>query len=484
MTLGASASEPPAAAAAPEPAIALPDSISKPGAPVVFERAAPDGRWIVLCEATLDSDGDGAVKSAISPFGVYSGDQLDRVLSFASGERVAIEDLLATSPDGAWLVVVRAGRGELWNARTQTQVDLSALGADLRRDPGQLERHRSLVFDDEHLFYVRSTQGNAAVVERTLRDGSERVLASAPTIVRIHVDAGGRAIVLEVPGRDANGNGRFDWPRRPTLERAACKSPLPRYLSPHIGADPIEHVLIDRKTGVARRVDNFAGLQGERLILRAPDGALLVSDGSRQSQLLDKACLGRVLFSDPFFDNLLLGCALPKKQTRFAVGLYRRGVHTALDIDVAALSQDEPAHAPARLWPLYPGADTVLFDAQAHTLHRLEPGDLVLSTAGAHALVRRGKSAWLFDAQAKSARELSAVLSQDGELLHNGPLCFASPFLFDVERGRVLGRVEGRPLALARSGALLFAQKPANAAELAEGPLTWQTVAPVEESAP
>ncbi len=443
----------------------------------MFERAAADGSWVVLCHVGQDSDGDGKLEARLDAVGNYAGDRLERKLLLLSGEAHAIDDLLASSEDGRWFVVARNGRGELWHADGRAPIDLSASGADLRRDPGLRETHRTLAFDAKHLFYVRGSHAATEVVERELESGGERVLAAVSTpVVRLSVDSAGRYLLAEVPGPDANGNGRFDWPRRLETEPATCRTPLPRLLGVHPSADPLESLIIDRNNGSVQRAAQLATLFGEALILREADGALTLSERGRRHPLADKACAGRVLWSDPWHEQLLLGCALPKLRMRLGVELWRRGARTPLGIDVAALSQDEPTHPPGRLVPLYPGADTVLFDSEARALQRLRSGDLVLATFGKRALFRRGQAAWLFDAESGSQTELPQALVREGDLLRAGSLCFVSPILVDLASARVLGQTSRRPLALTPTGALLFAEKPESATSLAEAPLSWSVL--------
>jgi hypothetical protein len=81
----------------------------------------------------------------------------------------------------------------------------------------------------------------------------------------------------------------------------------------------------------------------------------------------------------------------------------------------------------------------------------------------------------LFDAEVGSEALLAGKLDALGDVLRNGSLVFASPFVVDVADGRVLGTITGRPLSLASSGAALVPAQPASAESLALGPLTWQT---------
>jgi hypothetical protein len=458
------------------PVISLP-AVAAPGdGPLTFEAAAPDGHWLVTCQARSDSDGDGQIRVGVGAQGELSGDALSRYLGFASGVEEPIDDLLASSPDGRWLVLEKDGQSELLDTSDGARLDLTALGADTRREPQRWQSHRTLVFDTDSLFYVRGAAKAVEVVERRLSSGAERVYyRTSEPVLGISLDAAGKALILVSAGADANGNGRFDWPYQLEQGKRPCRGPLTRYRAARANADPTGFVVIDRASAEAHRADQLAAVFGSEVVLRAADGALVAERGKQRRALADSACAGRILWLDPGRDQLLVGCAMPKKTGRLAVELVAAGRHTPLEIDVAALGFDEIARPAERLAALYPGADTVLFDAEKRLLHRLKSGDAVLAISGAHALVRRGRTLLLFDAEVGSEALLAGKLDALGDVLKNGSLVFASPFVVDVADGRVLGTITGRPLSLASSGAALVPAQPASAESLALGPLTWQT---------
>jgi hypothetical protein len=337
------------------------------------------------------------------------------------------------------------------------------------------------VFQGDSLFYLRSQGKGAELVERRLSSDVERVLyRSAEPVVRFELDVYGKLIVVSVAGADANGNGRFDWPYELERGRRPCQSPIAQYRAARLGADPLGFVVVDRVTGEARRVDDLALAFGNEIVRRCSDGSLVAERGARRRTLADSNCAGRVLWLDPWRDQLLVGCTMPKKSGRLSVELVAAGRHAPLEIDVAALPIDELAHPSERLVALYPGADTVLFDAEKRMLHRLKSGDAVLGTAGAHALIRRGRALLLFDAELGSEATLPAKLDALSDVLRSGTLVFVSPYVVDVAEGRVLGAISGRPLSLASSGAALVPAQPPSADALAQGPLNWQTPTPQE----
>jgi hypothetical protein len=405
------------------PAGALPVAATPASGPLTFEAAAPDGRWLVTCQARVDTNGDGRVEVGVSESGELTGDAMVRYLTFASGGEQAIDALLAASADGRWLVFEREGRSELYDTDTGARLDLSALGADTRREPGPSLEHRSLAFADDRLFYVRTSGPAQEVVERRLSTASERPLfRGAEAIVRLELDRGGKKLLLKVAGADSNKNGRSDFPHALERGKAPCVGPVPRFQVERQSADAQSQLVVDRASGEAIRVDDLAAIVGETLLRRDPEGALF-ADGKRgRRQIADKNCSGRVLWIDAASEELLLGCALPKRPGRLGVEFLGRAGRKPLEIDVAQLAFDEPAAASARLVALYPGADTVLFDFEKQFLHRLKSGDAVLASAGPHALIRRGRTALTFDAETGTLAPLPGRLDPLGSLLRQGSL--------------------------------------------------------------
>ena len=234
------------------------------------------------------------------------------------------------------------------------------------------------------------------------------------------------------------------------------------------------YVVIPRSGGKARRVDDLALVFGKELIRRRADGALYWDRDGRTRFLADDKCKGRILFAEPARQLLLLGCEMPKKPWRFEVTMISGSVRRALPIDVAGLLADEPPRPGTRFFALYPGAETMLFDAERQTLRRFSPGDQILGLTDAHALIRRGRTALLYDAATDRTRELPGKIETLVEVQRTGPMVHASPFVVDLSAGRWLGNVSGRSHAVSVSGEVLLAERPASAEALARGPLLWQ----------
>jgi hypothetical protein len=443
---------------------------------------APDARWLSVCQAREDTNGDGRVSVGNGDRG--DGDRTLRYLEFASGEEQVIDELLASSPDGRWLVLRLQGHVELYDSLSGTRRDLTALGADTRSEPNEIATHRVLAFTPTTLFYVRTRDDGAELVRQTLEDGSERVLYTSPDpIARLRLDPAGKLATLNVARAQNAKNGRFIWPHRLDDAPSPCRTPLSRYLAPNPAADAFSTVVVDIETGHAELVEGLAGIYGDAVVRREADGSLWIVRGKARHRVSDKTCAGRLLLSDVASETLLVGCVIEKRPGRLNVvaisGNGRKSLNVelerqSLDIEVALLG-DEPVRPSERLVTLYPGADCVLFDTQKRELHRLRAGDVVLDSAGARALVRRGKTLLFFDADTGTETALPETLDAFATLIVSGPLVFATPWVIDVQNGRVLGRVSGKGLALSNAGAVLVPATTATDQTLDEGPLTWRT---------
>jgi hypothetical protein len=303
----------------------LPLAATPESGPVSFEAAAPDASWTVVCEAREDTNGDGVIDAAPGAHGELVGDRLQRYLGLGNGEANRIDDLLAATPDGSFLVVRREGRAELVNTRTFALRELP--GVELRRDSA-LPARRALVAENDALHYVRrNAAGDTELVLQALPGGGERVLyTTREEVLGLEPDPTGTFVVLEVVGADKNGNGRLDRPAAGDASPRSCSGPLPRARARRADVDASGFVVVPRAGGKARRVDDLALVFGRELIRRRADGALFGERDGRTRLLGDAACRGRVLFAEPERGILLIGCVLPKKPARLA-DRRRRAAH-------------------------------------------------------------------------------------------------------------------------------------------------------------
>lgn len=444
--------------------------------PVVFEAAGRDGSWTLFCQARSDTDSNGRIEVRVGPLGDLSGDVLTRWLVLASGAPSAIDDLLVRSEDDR-RVLFRSGKRLLLLEKGRIS-DLTLTDADLRFEPGSWSGHRAVALSDSTLFYARVSRGRSELVTRNLNTGEERVeYGGRAPIVRFEVHNSGALVVLRVGGADSNGNGRFDWPFVARANRP-CVGPIPRFTAPRMRADSLGTLVLDRRVGTLRRVDDLVLPFGEALVRRTGDGTLWLDQAGKIRMLSDLACAGRILWTDPEREQLLLGCAAPKKPGRLLVELVHGLTRVPLEIDVAALGFDEPLGDSRRLLALYPGADSVLFDLELRKLHRLRAGDIVLHVSGPNAVVRRGRQLYVFKSESSTESALPGDLDRFGALLVQRDLVYASPFVVDARTGHSIGHVPGVGLALTLAGRVLLPATAASATSLALGPLRWQMPVP------
>ena len=168
---------------------------------------------------------------------------------------------------------------------------------------------------------------------------------------------------------------------------------------------------------------------------------------------------------------------------RVSLELVTRNERKALNVELVSVEQDREAGDSERLVALYPGSQSVLFDADRREIVALQSGDVVLATRESRALVRRGKGLLFYDADTHAELPLAVTLSKYPDLLVTRPFVFISPVLVNLELGAVVGSSQARPLALSSSGHLLLADSEAEGPNLARGPLRWVSP-PNLESAP
>lgn len=447
----------------------LPLAATPASSELSVEAAAPDASWTVVCEAREDTDRNGVLGATPGARGAPEGDRLARYLELPTGESLAIDALVASSPSGRFLLVRRAGRLDLIDTTTSSARALAGIESSFE---WSLPARRRVVLLDAVAYYLRNDAGRSELVELVLPNGPERTLYSGgEELVGLEVEPSGAHVVLEL----ASSGGR----RRASRASDGDVEPPCGATAPLIRARRAKHdhggfLVVPREGGSPQRMDDLALVFGKGFIRRRADQSLLLERDGRARVLGNADCRGRILFADPERDLILLGCALPKKPSRLGVELLSHGTRRALGIDVAELAVDEPARAGVRLFPLYPGADTVLFDAERQNLRRFEPGDLVLAVWAERAMIRRGRTALLYDANSDRLSELPAKLEPLHEAVQTGPMVHASPLVVDLAAGRCIGNVSGRSLAVSLSGEVLLAAVPASAETLARGPLLWQ----------
>lgn len=434
--------------------------------------ASASGAWVVLCAA-------GKAHPSL-------------VIGSGSGE--PIDELLAADPHGRFVVVSQAGATQLIDTTTGSRVNLSELGADVRRVRADYAEHRSLSFDPSGraLAYLRRVGALPSIVVRDLESGEERRVPPGPgDVFRLKLSADSRYVVFDALREDSNKNGRLDWPVPEETPTSACERPkLPRFRSfAYQGrGDQPTRAVASLSDGSVRDVPGLVTPLGNGLLVRESDGSLSVDHGGKRSPLAAAACSGRVLFADAERELALVACVPPPPKVekrkvapppsgKRNVWLLGGGVARDLGSELYETSIDREAVVGARLVPLYPGSEAALVDLDRRELLPLPPGSRVLSTRGPLALIWRGSELSSYDARTKSERPLAHGVLKNPDLLQTGGTVLLSPFVVTDIDGPARTAPHA-PLALTATGFVLTASETAEPAVpgangTIRGPLHW-----------
>jgi hypothetical protein len=458
----------PSAAIASLPAVSQGD-IGGAG-PLRLLDASASGAWVALC--------DGQPKTAKLVLGSGNGEEID--------------DLLARDASGRYVVVLKAGQALLIDASSGTRVDLSELGADIRRLRADYAEHRSLSFDarSQYLAYLKHTGHTATVVVRELAGGRERSFAAGPgELLSLRLSADARYVSFEALREDSNHNGKLDWPTPEDITHGSvCDKPaLPRLRSfAYQGrGDAVVRGVIALDSGSVRDVPELVTPLGSSLLLRTVDGSLLLERSGKRSQLAPAGCAGRVLFADADRELVLAACTPPPpKKARGAptppptgkreVWLFGAGYAKNLKSELYETSTDRDAVIGARLVPVYPGSEASLLDLERRELLPLATGSRVLMTSGQVAVIWQGSDLYRYDAGNKSQERLAHGVHKNPDFLQTGPAILLSPFVIVGGSAPAL-LSPGPALALTAGGMVLVpsSRRAAPSQVAIEGPLHW-----------
>lgn len=462
-----------AAIAAPAslPAVSLGDIGTAGELRVVATSAS--GAWVTLCSAGSKTP----------------------TLVLGSGTGEPIEDLLARDTSGRYLVVAQAGTALLVDAVSGTRVNLSELGADVRRARVDYAEHRTLSFDaaGRWLAYLRQQGTARSIVVRDLASGTERSFAvGAGDVYRLELSADGRYVTFEALREDSNKNGKLDWPApEDTARPTVCDRPgLPKFRSfGYQGrGDVVTRAVLTLSDGNLRDVPELVTPLGRSLLVREADGSLKLDQQGKRTVLAPASCAGRVLFADAERELVLAACTPPppllKKgkpppppSGKRQVWLFGAGFAKDLQSELYETSTDRAAAIGARLVPLYPGSNAGLVDLERRELLPLSPGSRVITTRGTLALVWRESDLYRYDAQTKAEQRLAHGVLKNPDLLQTAGAVLLSPFVIVDVEGPALPSPP-RALALSAGGFVLTAgsdsESPAaGAAPAIRGPLHW-----------
>lgn len=441
--------------------------------PFVFVAADPDARWTALCQARADTDGDAAIRVQAGQHGDTYGDRLDTSLILGAGPGEAIDDLVAVDERGDHLLLIQGGRLIHLHLPTSRREPVADALVDARR-AGALDRA------GRRLAYRRGGARELVVV-RDLQSGAEVVVDPGRGLLHDFAFVGEWLELVVIP-RDTDGDRKLQAARTfPSLSRRACPGPIDSYEAFSAPGDRAERRYVPATGGAPTLIPDVIAPLGALLLARAPGGALVAHglDGQRDPWV-PAACEGQVLALAPEGPRALVACTGRGQQARVAI--YGPGLEHGL-AGRAVLDPFSSSIPVGRLAFYTTSQGLRIVDLTALTERSLPPGHTFVAASEERVLLTAtdpSRALSIFE-YGSGAQRVLAPDTLPSDTLRQGPLVAVRPVLVDLERGALVGRFDGPPLALARDGRVLLPQRPPRgdaSPELPLGPLVWRTPRP------
>jgi|GEM_PF-1385894 len=463
--------------------------------PLVVEGYAPDRRWVALCQAREDTDGDGEMGVSVGYHGDTFGDALKPYLVVGDGPGRPIDAFVDASTDGRWVALVEAGRLILWDSVADRRLDLSTRGAVTPATTHALfpgygafawRSHRFLYFRDvpEPRRAKPGERPRRVAVVIDADRGSEWVIDHGDgDLFSAYLHEGGRhATVFVAPADQA-----IFLPRT-SLARGGCRGPITSYSTG--GASNLQARFV-RVVGPAWSGRHLAILGG-RALVRTEAGALVWDEGGRRSPALPAELDGRVLAVSRG-GAIVLCVPAPADAESCDVRLVSPGGRTSATPWSRELPDDDYSVLTERVWMRW-GEDrlTWLLDTETGA-HMTAPFESDLEgVSGAKAFLMRRSDGWAAIADLATGKVTDLPITTSPYETHGryGDWAFArlsdgGNVVVDVTAGRVAGFVGGpEAVGLSADGLLLTAARVPGLVvrnRLPEGPLRWYRPGTLED---
>ncbi len=485
---------PPVAALPPAPefTVAPPTSLQRETGPIgtrhplLFQRAARDGRWVIACQAREDTNGDGKLEVRFGRHGDTYGDALAPYLFLEPGEGERLEDFLAADPTGRYLVVVRGGSLRLLDTYTRADHELAPPEAIPESTAPSASLPVSFSRDGQRLLLVSLSgpEKRATAFLVNLRDGTRREVPHGPGVLgQALLDPEGQWVWFGVVTQDTDGDGQLTWPRaRTSLASRYCRGPIMSYGTYGQAGDSASWLL--RRVDAGPLVPREGVLQplGDALLRQGEQGEVFVEQASGQrTEWVPASCRANVLHVDAAREQVLVACTAQGN----ALELHGARVHQPLGLSSGYATRPPPSNGPLRLFPVRPSspeggapsssAQSVV-DLETRTVHPVR-GE-VQYTEGTRALVVRSagrdhrfRRLWLVDTQTGAQRELG---DQRGYgLTAAGDFVYAEGLLVDLSTGRLVRKVPDDVHAVDTRGRMVLDRGGGAGRTVPRGPLQW-----------
>lgn len=294
----------------------------------------PHARWVVLCQAREDTDGDGKIVVG-DHYPRMQGDALRPYLILGPGPGIALEDYIGSDRTGEHLVFLKHDRllvHHVSAGRTEVLRD-----AELLDDADTIypfTEHRAAAMDRERhmLAYHLTRRSNSTLVVRDLESGNHHLVPLPGLLHRATFADGGHWLLLSLLTHDTDDNGLLALSRndRPLGPRA-CFGVYPlHHGSPDHEGDRPEMYAVPVKGGPPRPVPGLIDPIGDQLLLRELDGSIVAmnTDGKRR-EWVPGACFAQILGTSIAHQRVLVLCDRDRP-AQAHVAIHGPGIHHPL----------------------------------------------------------------------------------------------------------------------------------------------------------
>jgi hypothetical protein len=463
--------------------------------PSILEAADPAGRWIVVCQARADTDGDGRILALFDDHhGAPYGDDVVPYLVIGGGEGTAIDTLLGVDPRSRFVVGRPKGRVTLYDTRTGAVTDLTPK-PDAEGETTSVEPWAS--FDDAGRrlltarVRVRGKDAVARLVVRDLETDVETSIEPGPgLLVRASLSGDGASILASVVTSDTDGDGEIEPPKEhSTFYEGGCGGPAKAgsFLG-RSGDRPSPRVLaVDGS--LRRDVPGFARFVGRRWVRRLDDGSLVLEGVGEPTTIATAAMKAKVLASDDATATVLFASSVAEE----AVPVFAAGPSGVREVGVRVrvdARHREARRPPARVTPIVDSDEGTAFDWSKGV--PVPARGRFVTSEGPHVLVLRGEGLVVLDVDAGTETHLSGTIDRFyGDVWQAGSFAAMNGLVIDLVRAKVVGTYPfprrhaiGPEWALRDDGALLRSGRggPVTGGtwgvSLPRGPLRWEMPAP------
>ena len=469
--------------------------------PLVFQAAAPDGSWVFVCQAREDTNLDGKISVEVGFHGEVMGDRMTPYFIVGTGPGQKVDDFISSDSKGRYALVIREEKLILIDTVSKSEINLSALGADIRDDGNPFGPHRAGSFDAKggQLLYLRRKAARTVAVVRELASAREIEIDPGPGDLwrASFAPNSDDWLVLSVIAKDTDGNGRLEWPQqRTTMSARRCRASASAFSTAGSSGDTPETRIVPVKGGIARSAPGFAGVLRDSILRRDPSGSIVMERLSGETkELIPAACGAVILHADAQRGLVLSFCA---KGARFAgefAPLELRDLDGKISVlgsirlvgDVAMTTIGNRARSWDRFFSVSVEHGPTVIDLDGRTQRALESGDQIISVYGNRLLYVSGVSGSslnLMDLLTGERRVLLPSVERSTTSIRAGSVVSYGPLVIDLSRGNIIGKITGAPLAVAAPGRVLVFDNSTperSQAGVQKGPLFWRTPSPLEK---